>query len=162
MRLRAQPRGLGAGKRQSTARGSCKGGRRSSVLRRGSPLHVDHSTPPRAGGSSNGSASARCAASAICAIRAAFLVASFAAAALCVCVLSDGRRAQKRSCRRGAAHILLSLEAAPPVTLATRRAASSVLSSSSCFSRSVLLLFLNSCTEIFMATCPAKQEEGGR
>ena len=50
------------------------------------------------------------------------------------------------------AHILLSLEAAPPVTLATRSAASSVLSSSSCFSRSPLLLARSSCTRSFIAT----------
>ena len=36
---------------------------------------------------------------------------------------------------RAAAYILLNLDAAPPVTFATRRAASSVLSSSSCFWR---------------------------
>ena len=45
---------------------------------------------------------------------------------------------------RAAAYILESFEAAPPVTLATRSAASSVLSSSSCFMRSALFLVRNS------------------
>ena len=45
---------------------------------------------------------------------------------------------------RAAAYILESFEAAPPVTLATRSAASSVLSSSSCFMRSALFLVRSS------------------
>eukprot|EP00962_Isochrysis_galbana_P031489 scaffold10267_cov116-Isochrysis_galbana.AAC.1 len=55
------------------------------------------------------------------------------------------RRHQQR------AHILESLEAAPPVTLATRKEASSDLSSSSCLVRSVFVLVRSSCTLTFMA-----------
>lgn len=62
---------------------------------------------------------------------------------------------------RAAAYILLNLDAAPPVTFATRRAASSVLSSSSCFSRSALFLLRSSCTFSFMAACGGEQSGAG-
>ena len=66
----------------------------------------------------------------------------------CSRVCEGGRGGQR-------AHIFESLEAAPPVTLATRSAASSVLSSSSCFIRSALFLLRSSCT-LSLAISPVR------